>query len=807
MNRFIVLLGWLVLAAGLAPAQAQESPLSVDQIMQDPDTWIGAWPSSPRWSEDGQTLYFDWNPAGLFPSDSLFKVSREGGEPLKVSPQERRNPGPIFTGWHHGEYVYDGEFQNKVYERNGDIYVYNRTTGAGMQLTNTVDREEDPRFSATGVGILFRRGLNLYRLDLSGATAQLTDLRSGKAPDDDEERDAQESFLRAQQEYLFDVIRQRREEREQREQAQERDEAVRDLPPTFYTGNRSVEQLQIDPSERFVTFVLTERPSDPKQTKVQNYVTETGYAEELTARPKVGAPGEKQAFYVQDLERDTTYQVDLTQLPGVYDVPAFRQEQGAGVDSSRARGLYTYGPYWSPDGRFAVLEVRAADNKDRWIARLDAATGALTVLDRQHDDAWIAGPGISWYGGRSTMGWVPGSSRFYFQSEKTGYSHLYTVDVQTGDVAQLTDGPFEVFEPRISRSGRFWYFQSSEGSAFERHYYKMPIAGGERVRLTTLPGFNEVALSPDETMMGVLHSYTNQPPEIYLQVPEGAPARVTDSPTSSWLSYTWRDPEIIHFEASDGVAVPAQLFVPEQPNGAAVLFVHGAGYLQNVHKGWSSYFREYMFHNLLTDLGYYVMNVDYRGSAGYGRDWRTAIYRHMGGRDLQDYVDASRYLGETFDVDPERVFIYGGSYGGFITLMALFTEPEHFGGGAALRSVTDWAHYNHPYTANILNTPAEDSLAIARSSPIYFAEGLEDPLLIAHGMVDVNVHFQDVVRLAQRLIELRKEDWEMAVYPVEDHGFTEPESWADEYRRILKYIRLSVGPRDEALEEVPFLQE
>ena len=125
--------------------------------------------------------------------------------------------------------------------------------------------------------------------------------------------------------------------------------------------------------------------------------------------------------------------------------------------------------------------------------------------------------------------------------------------------------------------------------------------------------------------------------------------------------------------------------------------------------------------------------------------------------------------------------------------MALFTEPEHFGAGAALRSVTDWAHYNHSYTSNILNTPAEDSLAYARSSPIYFAEGLEDPLLIAHGMVDTNVHFQDVVRLAQRLIELGKEDWEMAVYPVENHGFTAPASWTDEYRRILELIEEAVG--------------
>jgi dipeptidyl aminopeptidase/acylaminoacyl peptidase len=105
---------------------------------------------------------------------------------------------------------------------------------------------------------------------------------------------------------------------------------------------------------------------------------------------------------------------------------------------------------------------------------------------------------------------------------------------------------------------------------------------------------------------------------------------------------------------------------------------------------------------------------------------------------------------------------------------------------AALRSVTDWAHYNHGYTANILNEPANDEIAYKRSSPIYFANGLKGNLLMAHGMVDVNVHFQDIVRLSQRLIELKKENWELAVYPVEDHAFSEPSSWTDEYKRILK---------------------
>jgi dipeptidyl aminopeptidase/acylaminoacyl peptidase len=262
--------------------------------------------------------------------------------------------------------------------------------------------------------------------------------------------------------------------------------------------------------------------------------------------------------------------------------------------------------------------------------------------------------------------------------------------------------------------------------------------------------------------------------------------QITSSPSEEFRSYDWRSPEVLTFKARDGADVPARLYTPGQSNGAAVIFVHGAGYLQNAHKWWSDYFREYMFHNLLADKGFTVLDMDYRGSAGLGRDWRTAIYRHMGGKDLDDQVDGARLLVEKHGVDPKRVGIYGGSYGGFITLMAMFTAPDVFAAGAALRPVSDWAHYNQFYTANILNIPQEDTLAYRRSSPIYYAAGLRGALLICHGMVDVNVHFQDAVRLVQRLIELKKENWELAVFPVEDHGFKEPTSWMDEYRRILK---------------------
>jgi dipeptidyl aminopeptidase/acylaminoacyl peptidase len=246
--------------------------------------------------------------------------------------------------------------------------------------------------------------------------------------------------------------------------------------------------------------------------------------------------------------------------------------------------------------------------------------------------------------------------------------------------------------------------------------------------------------------------------------------------------------------ARDGVRVPARIFKPAnyRRGGPAVIFVHGSGYLQNVDHKWSSYYHEYMFHHILEERGFLVLDVDYRGSAGYGRDWRTAVYQHMGGKDLDDIVDAAKYAVSSQGTDPKKIGLYGGSYGGFITLMAMFTASDTFAAGAALRPVTDWATYNHGYTSDILNTPQSDPEAYRRSSPIFFADGLKGALLICHGMVDTNVEFQDTVRLIQRLIELHKENWSVAPYPVEDHGFIQPSSWADEYKRILKLFEASL---------------
>jgi len=504
------------------------------------------------------------------------------------------------------------------------------------------------------------------------------------------------------------------------------------------------------------------------------------------------------------MAKDTILQVNTDQIPGIAYSPEFKNEYQAKdakpkkdnpegsaktVRDSRSqpRAVIFQNLIWSDDGKNNLLAIRSQDNKDRWIMSLDVTTQKLKLIDRQHDDAWIGGPGTGGFFAGTNMGWI-NISAVWFHSEESGYSHLYAVDIVSGKKTALTAGKYEVQQAQLSKDKKYFYIITNEVHPGEKQFYKLAVAGGKAERITSMTGAHEVLLSPDEKWIAYRHSYSNKPWELFLQEnkPGASPKQITNSLSAEFKSYPWRDPEVTTVKVRDGADVYTRVYKPATPNGAAVIFVHGAGYLQNAHKWWSSYFREYMFNNLLVDKGYTVIDMDYRASAGYGRDWRTGIYRFMGGKDLTDHVDGAKWLVEKHNIDPKRIGIYGGSYGGFITLMGLFTTPDVFAAGAALRPVTDWAHYNHLYTANILNEPFADSIAYVRSSPLYHAEGLKGHLLICHGMIDTNVHFQDAVRLSQRLIELGKDNWELAAYPVEDHGFVEPSSWTDEYKRILK---------------------
>ncbi|MEB2779222.1 S9 family peptidase [Algoriphagus sp. C2-6-M1] len=780
MQRNLLFLPLLCIA--LLQANAQ-STLSVEHIMRDP-LWMGTFPSSASWSDDSQKIYFQYNLAND-PADSLYKLSLADRDSIsKVSWKE-------IKANERSEQDYNADKSLLVYQLDKKLMLEDMSSGTSSLLLEWPENFSDPKFLANQIEVSFTSKSNIYVFNsATKAIRKVTNISTESKPKEkSKNEDEKVEWLESENLELLGVVKERKEKAKMRQDYREafRDSGEEEF--TYYTEGKSPVNLQLSPDGNYATFTIYTSSSN-KNTKVPDYVDASGYTVDLNTRAKVGTTPTKAEVGIYDLQRDTVYFISASELPGIKDLPDYVTDYPDKTWEEKERDVLFSSPYFSPDGKKAIINIRSNDNKDRWIASLDLETGKLNTLDRQRDEAWISGPGIGYSFSGGTMGWLPDNKHIYFQSEESGYSHLYLLDVTTGEKKTLTSGSYEVFNPFLSKDKKSWYLTTSEVDPGERHFYRMPLMGGKMEKLTSMTGNNDVSLSPDEKKLAIIYSYSNKPAELYLQNNKvGATAeQLTSGQSEEFKAYDWREPEIVRFTAKDGAQVPARLYSPDpaKKNGAAIVFVHGAGYLQNVHKWWSSYFREYMFHNLLTDLGYTVLDIDYRGSAGYGRDWRTGIYRHMGGKDLSDQVDGVKFLVDSHGIDADRVGLYGGSYGGFITLMALFNASETFKSGAALRSVTDWAHYNHGYTANILNSPEEDPIAYRRSSPIYFAEGLKGNLLMAHGMVDVNVHFQDVVRLSQRFIELGKDNWEMAIYPVEDHGFVEPSSWTDEYKRILK---------------------
>ena len=756
---------------------SQTSDLKLSEIMKGYD-YIGHSPEFESWSPDGNLIYFTWQKD----TTSIVKRYQYNIQTQEIVPFSEQYKNAPFFG-----FVTDKETGLHYYQIGSSIYHFNDKTKqrriilkdyAPIQLENIHNG-----------AILFKRQedrvWNYMLFDQeNNSLTYLTQIKNGISPDTTQ---SDATFLQ-EQSNLFMVTKEKRAKTAAQKDYNQAFEPS--SPPEIYTDGKTISESNITDNHAFLGYVLTEYPKN-KSTAFMSYVNEEGHSKKKDARPKVtDYKNPIHNLYLFDLNQGKSHLIDLSDLEGIHERPDYLKEYNHDQEKAYTKDLFIHLHGFNDTGAKLLVELKSHDNKDRWIGTISTKTKRFHLHNHQHDEAWIGGPGITgWNMVAGNMGWI-NSHEFYYQSEATGYSHLYSFDLNTKESKALTKGEFEIHDAKLSQDKSCFYLTTNQTHPGNRDFYHLDIQSKKLVPILTKDGFHEVHLSPDEKWLLVAYDYKNQPTELYLckNTPNAAMKRLTFSQQPAFTEYPWRAPEVITFKASDQVEVPARIYQPDKgtKNGAAILFVHGAGYLQNAHNGWSGYYREYMFHNLLCDLGYTVLDIDYRASKGYGRDFRTAIYRHMGGRDLADYRDARRYLVDNHDIDSNRVGIYGGSYGGFITLMALLTAPDEFACGAAIRSVTDWAHYNYPYTSNILNTPELDPKAYEKSSPIYFAEGLKSPLLMLHGMIDDNVQYQDVVRLSQRFIELGKKDWDLVGYPIEPHGFKEASSWTDEYGRILE---------------------
>ncbi|MDQ4139165.1 MAG: DPP IV N-terminal domain-containing protein, partial [Bacteroidota bacterium] len=324
----------IILFAGSTNSNAQnaKSLLTIERIMQGTG-FTGTPPSNISWSEDGQYIYFNWNPEKA-KKDSMYVVAVTGNGIHKVNRQEREAL-PTQNG------QYNLVFTRKVYEKEGDIYLYESKTNKSRQLTKTLEQETNPVFSGDEQQVIFIKNSNLFSLHLT--TGQLTQVTNFiKGTKKAEEKNDQEKWLEQQQLFLFEVVKKRTDEKKIQEQ--EKQKKQREKPKEIFTGEKWVDNAILSPDGKFVTYNLVLRPTNAEKTIVPNYVTASGFTEDIPSRTKVGAPLTTSQMGLYDIEKDTTYQIYFKDIKGITDQPAFLKKT---KQPQTPRAVVFYGPFWS----------------------------------------------------------------------------------------------------------------------------------------------------------------------------------------------------------------------------------------------------------------------------------------------------------------------------------------------------------------------------------------------------------------------------------------------------------------------------
>jgi dipeptidyl aminopeptidase/acylaminoacyl peptidase len=759
---FLLIICLQILLAISLSLSAQE--LTVPQIMAEPSI-AGMRPEAERLSPDGSMVVFMWN--------------AEGKEPKNV-------------------YLWNGSGEAKVILRPSDLLpairpaIPENKLGYGITVRDEFTRDRENQignldWSPDSKKLLFTQNGDLWTLNLEGDNKpkRLTRTQTAEvfARWLDDHRIA---FLQGGNIFVIDT--------EQFSLVQ----LTREANPTAFI---SVQNSTASRDGQMMAYVLSDS-SKQRALVVPNYLDE--FVQAQTTRR---GWSEQRIFAVKtDGSTERAYEAKLPKSEGAGYIRSLR---------------------WASDNRSLVIDRIDKDLKRRqlfYIHNIGGKDEQVILVTEETDPKWVAG--LS----RIVEPDPLDAATLIFGSERDGYNHLYLAQLEyrkpepnpTGEVRgenpadpgftgnvnirQLTKGNFEVDWAKWNGL-RIFYSSTEAGTEVREFYAVSPLPDTERVQIytgdkgmKTGPQIEEIDTDPE---MLFTNSQWNKPAELFRikLCPNCAGIsgvqQITHSTPAAFGKIGWVAPKFIDIPAKDGKAIKSKIYLPLR--GAAdvkrppmVVFVHGAGYLQNTINGWNNYYREFMFNELLVQKGYVVLDIDYRGSAGYGQAWRTDVYDFLGGLDMRDEVDAIDYAVAHYGVDAKKVGVYGGSYGGFMAEMLIFRAPDKVAAAAALRPVADWKNYyasSNIYTAERLGFPEKNPEAYKRSSPISYADKLERPLLILHGLQDDNVHVQDSMQLVEKLIRLGKTPYfEAMFYPAENHGFTRPESWTDEYGRILTFF-------------------
>ncbi|HZS54640.1 MAG TPA: prolyl oligopeptidase family serine peptidase [Bryobacteraceae bacterium] len=463
------------------------------------------------------------------------------------------------------------------------------------------------------------------------------------------------------------------------------------------------------------------------------------------------------------------------------------------------------------DNSHVVLDRQSSDFKKRTSYVADISDGKAHILHQDTDEKFWSIPGEAGFAAQPS----PDGKWIAFVSDRDGWDHLYVMSASGGEPIELTNGNFEAWRPEWSHDSKKLAFDAnSPNHPGDRQLFIADLNGNpghsSLVCITAGKGTNIAARwSPDDRSVVYQHTDPQNSADLFMTAAEAnaKPVRLTKSMPEGLDHSVFVEPQFVHFAGADGRTVPGWLFVPKNLDRSkkhpAVVWIHGDGINQN-YDGWHvqrNYAVYYSFHQYLLQQGYVVFAPDYRGSIGYGRAWRQGVYMDVGGKDAKDAWMSANYLKTLPYVDPNRIGVWGLSYGGFFTLIAVTDQPTLFRAAVDVAGVVDYAmYYEDPYhgawTASRIGTPEEHPDVYRNASPISHIDRLQRPLLILHGTADVNVPYLESVRLIDEALKNHKGDLiHFMMYPGEFHYFAREHVLRDAWTRVDNFFNKNLDPQ------------
>ena len=731
------------LATVLSPPALAQTPLTLEDVAKD-GLWFGPAVWSSWWSADAQALYY--KVGRKFSPDSVtYRLDRRTNATAEVAQAD-------LATLDGAELHYDRDRTRALFvSDDGNLFLRQLSSGTLTQLTDSPEFEASPMFSADGRQVFFQRDYDWFAWNADGAIAPVLRLKAENAP----------PTPAANTTYLGDQVE-------------------------VYTSSLS-------PDGRHALVITIPKAFDRGQPILMpRYLTESGYPDlEDIGGTRVGSPEPPQTVWLVDAQQQTVQPLDLSGLPGINQNPlaAMRAAQDLPPLVGN-RPINQIEIAWNLDGTRVAANLWTSDHKDIWLFEVAPDTAAITLRHRETDRAKVY---------VEAFGFLADNA-LWFISEQSGYKALY---VDEGDGAKaIASGNFEIFKVQWSHPGTQAYFMCNREWPGDWEVCRVNRDGSDLREMTALDGVGDslgilttYRLSPDDSQLAVHYSSTYLPLQLALvDAQTGDTRKLTDTRSEALKAGDWIQPEFVQIPSThfDGV-IWGKLYRPaEMAKGQKyplVIILHGGSGLQAVKANAGiGPKNELMFSNLLVQQGYLVMEIDFRSSLGYGRDFNNGNYLRVGLAEVEDMRDSVDFLVDQYQGDRDRAGVMGASYSGYLSYMAMLLAPDVFKAGIAECGYSDWKLGVGSTTGAIfLEAPELNPEGYAESSPVTHAGDLEGRLLIVHGVVDSNVTFEHAVHMTQRLIDEGSQNWEIMPYPTENHcpGSTS-EIRLDKYGRIFK---------------------